>query len=55
MSARLRTRLLEGGQLGKKLAFNTFHRIVIIENVSGDVVGCARGKGVLDVSVIGWG
>ena len=44
-------RLLEGGQLGKKFAFNVFYRVVIIEKVLGDVEGCARGKGVLDVSV----
>ena len=41
----------KGGQLGKKFAFNVFYRLVMIENVSGDVLGCARGKGVLDVSV----
>ena len=34
-----------------KSGFNLFYRMVMIENVSGDVVGCARGKGVLDVSV----
>ena len=36
---------------GVNLGFNIFYRVVMIENVSGDVVGCARGKGVLDVSV----
>ena len=39
------TRLLEGGQLGKKLAFNMLYRLVMIKNLSGDVVGCAEGKG----------
>ena len=33
------------------MAFNIVYRVVMIENVSGDVVGCARAKGVLDVSV----
>ena len=36
---------------GKKLAFNLFYRLVMIENVLGDVGGCAIGKGVSDVSV----
>ena len=39
------------GVLGKKLGFNMFYRVVMIENVSGDQVGSARGKGVLGVSV----
>ena len=41
----------KGVNWGKRFAFNMFHRVVMIENVSVDVVGCARGKGVLDVSV----
>ena len=31
------------------MRFNLFYRLVMIENVLGDVVGCARTKGVLDV------
>ena len=50
-TGQLRTRLLGGGQLGKKFPFNLFYRLVMIENVLGDVVGCATAKGVLDVSV----
>ena len=34
-----------------KSSINMFYRVVMIENVSGDVEGCAGAKGVLDVSV----
>ena len=36
---------------GEKVPFDMFYRVVIPENVLGDMVGCTRGKGVLDVSV----
>ena len=39
------------GSTGEKVTLNIFYRVVMIENVSGDVVGSARGKGVLDASV----
>ena len=41
----------KGVHWGKKSPFNMFYGLVMIENVSGDVVGSARGKGVLDASV----
>ena len=41
----------KGVNWGKKWTFNMFYRVVMLENVSGDVVGCARAKRVLDVSV----
>ena len=55
----MRTRVPSFGQtffliksvLLKKFAFNVVYRVLMIENVSGDVEGCARAKGVLDVSV----
>ena len=40
----------EGVNWGK-IDFNVFYRVLIIEKVLGDVEGCARAKGVLDVSV----
>ena len=41
----------KGVNWGKKFSFHIFYRLVMLENVSGDLVGCARGKRVLDVSV----
>ena len=34
-----------------KSHFDMVYQVVMTENVLGDVVGCTRGKGVLDVSV----
>ena len=41
----------EGGYTGKKLALGTLYQTIMLENVSVDVVDCARVKGVLGVSV----
>ena len=53
MSAKPQDATSGRGSTGEKvyLSFDALYRVVMIENVSGDVVGCARGKGVLDVSV----
>ncbi len=47
----LRNQFLGGGRVREKLALGPLYRIPMLENVSVDVVDCARVKDVLGVSV----
>ena len=45
MSAKPQDATSGRGSTGEKVGFNMLYRLVMIKSLSGDVVGCADGKG----------